>query len=82
MIARSVPPPPPEPQPLAPDEKLLTPDELAAILVIPVRTLAKWRSQRTGPVALTIGNHVRYRQVHISAWLAERELEASRWMAG
>jgi hypothetical protein len=76
-----VPPPPPHPQGLEPDEKLLTPDDLAAILVIPVGTLAKWRSQRTGPVALTIGNLVRYRLVHVNGWLAEREAEARQWMA-
>lgn len=81
MSTRSVPPPPPEPQPLAPDERLLTPDELAAILVIPVRTLARWRSQRTGPIALTVGNHVRYRMNHVNEWLAERESDGHEWMA-
>jgi phage terminase Nu1 subunit (DNA packaging protein) len=72
----------PDALPLEPDERLLTPEELAAILVIPVRTLARWRSMRTGPVALTIGNHIRYRVAHVNAWLAERERDAAEWMAG
>lgn len=72
---------PPESSPLGADERLLTPDEVATILVVPVHTLAKWRSQRTGPLPLTVGKHVRYRRLHVNAWLAEKEGEAHDWMA-
>lgn len=54
------------PTPLAPGEIRLTPEDVAAILNIPVRTLAKWRSQRKGPLPLTVGNHVRYRLMHVT----------------
>jgi excisionase family DNA binding protein len=48
---------------------LVSPDELAAELGIPVKTLAEWRSRRLGPVYLRVGRHVRYRREAIDAWL-------------
>ena len=65
-----------------PVDTLLTPDETSALLGIPVKTLAHWRTQRTGPLALRLGSHVRYRVSDLQAWLEERAEEARTKRAG
>lgn len=65
-----------------PVDPLLTPDETSALLGIPVKTLAHWRTQRTGPLALRLGSHVRYRVSDLQAWLEERAEEARTKRAG
>jgi excisionase family DNA binding protein len=56
--------------------RLLTPQEVADFLGMPVATLKTWRSKRTGPRAYRIGKHVRYRLDDIEVWLAERPASA------
>jgi hypothetical protein len=41
---------------------LLTPQDLAAFLRIPVKTLYQWRYQGIGPTAIRVGRHLRCRQ--------------------
>ncbi|MCU0269061.1 MAG: helix-turn-helix domain-containing protein [Acidimicrobiales bacterium] len=53
-------------------ERLLTPEELAEELGVPVATLYQWRYRRTGPVVLRIGRHLRYRRDDVDAWLASQ----------
>lgn len=65
-----------------PVDPLLTPDETSALLGVPVKTLAHWRTQRTGPLALRLGSHVRYRASDLQAWLEERANEARTKRAG
>jgi len=48
----------------------ISPEQLAAELNIPVKTLYQWRYRGTGPRAHRIGKHVRYRRRDIEAWLA------------
>ena len=62
-------------------DEYFTPQELAALLKIPVKTLAAWRSERKGPLPTRMGVHVRYPKSHLDTWLAERITEAERWMA-
>lgn len=58
--------------------ELLTIDEAAAYLRVPVETLRKWRSQGTGPRAARVGRYLRYRRVEVDRWLTERERERAR----
>ena len=51
-------------------EQLLTPDDVATILQIPVRTIYQWRHRGVGPPALKIGRHLRYQPSEIAAFLA------------
>jgi excisionase family DNA binding protein len=52
---------------------LLTPQQVADLLQIPVSTLkTTWRSNRTGPPAHRVGNHLRYRREDVERWLEER----------
>ena len=43
------------------ENRLLTPEEVAGILGIPVATLYGWRYRQIGPKALKVGRHLRYR---------------------
>jgi excisionase family DNA binding protein len=53
-------------------DELLTGDELAAYLGRPAKTLANWRSARTGPAYIKVGGTVRYRRRDVEAWLDEQ----------
>ena len=69
-------------QAVAAADPLLTPDDVSTMLGgVPTATLKRWRTQRTGPVALHIGRHVRYRRSAVEAWLATKDREAADWMA-
>ncbi|MGH8972896.1 MAG: helix-turn-helix transcriptional regulator [Acidimicrobiia bacterium] len=54
---------------VSPDKRLLAPDDLAAYLGLPVKTLYQWRYKGIGPPGLRIGRHVRYRPEDVDAWL-------------
>ncbi len=62
-------------------EHLLTPAEVAIYLGVPEKTLAQWRSDRHGPLALRVGRHVRYRATDLEAWVELQVREARRRMA-
>jgi predicted DNA-binding transcriptional regulator AlpA len=63
-------------------DQLLTPEEVSEILGgVPPATLKRWRTQRTGPVVLHIGRHVRYRRSAVEAWLQTKDREAAEWLA-
>ncbi|MGW2092073.1 helix-turn-helix domain-containing protein [Promicromonospora sukumoe] len=52
---------------------LLTPDEVADMLRIPVRSLYVQRSAgRPTPPGVKIGRHLRYRLTDVEAWLDEQ----------
>jgi excisionase family DNA binding protein len=51
---------------------LLGPEEVAAFLGVPLRTIYRWRSRREGPRGYRVGRHVRYRFDDVERWLADR----------
>src|SRR4051794_31085294 len=52
--------------------KLLTLDELAAVLGVPARNIYNWRSSgRPCPPAIKIGKHSRWREADVAAWLED-----------
>lgn len=59
-------------------EQLLTPEQLAERLQIPLGTLYRWRSRGEGPPGLRCGRHLRYRPEDVRRWEAERVSEGSR----
>jgi excisionase family DNA binding protein len=63
---------------IEPGFRLLTPAEASALLGVPEKTLANWRTERTGPLALRIGVHVRYRLSDLEAWIEDLAEEARR----
>jgi len=55
-------------------EPLATPEEVSAYLRnIPVKTLAKWRSEGTGPNYQKVGRHVRYDWADVRAWVKQQQ---------
>lgn len=49
--------------------RLLSTDEVARLLVVPVTTLYTWRYKGTGPRAFKVGKHLRYRFADVMDWL-------------
>jgi excisionase family DNA binding protein len=53
-------------------DRLLGPEEVAALLGVPLRTIYRWRSRHEGPRGYRVGRHVRYRLDDVELWLADR----------
>ena len=51
--------------------RLLSTDEVARLLVVPVTTLYTWRYKGTGPRAYRVGKHLRYRLADVLTWLED-----------
>jgi excisionase family DNA binding protein len=56
----------------AASDHLLTVDQLGEQLQVPVTTIYGWRYKGTGPKAIVIGRHLRFRQSDVDAWLESR----------
>lgn len=54
------------------ENKLMSAEELADYLQVPLQTLYGWRYERKGPSALKIGKHLRYRRSEVERWLDEQ----------
>lgn len=50
---------------------LLSVDEVAEYLAIPVATLYQWRHKGCGPAAYRVGRRLRYEPAAVDAWLQE-----------
>jgi excisionase family DNA binding protein len=57
----------------APPLKLLTVQEAAEHLGVPVQTMYAWRASGKGPAAVKVGRHLRYRPESLAAWLEQLE---------
>ena len=54
----------------------MTPDELRIYLGgVSLRTLARWRCERTGPAYHKAGKRVLYRRQDVDEWLAQNRME-------
>lgn len=61
----------PVPGPRQKMERLLSVDEVAEFLGIPVATLYQWRHKGAGPAAYRVGRHLRYEPAMVRAWLKD-----------
>lgn len=50
-------------------EKLLSVEQVADFLGVPVNTLYQWRHKGTGPTAFRVGRFLRYDPADVRAWL-------------
>ncbi|MCW0214389.1 MAG: helix-turn-helix domain-containing protein [Pseudonocardia sp.] len=50
-------------------EELLTADELAAELKVPLGTIRQWATKGLGPRRVKIGRYVRYPRRDVQAWV-------------
>ncbi len=62
-------------------DPLLSPEQLADYLGVPIKTVYRWREHREGPAGFRVGRHLRYRQRDVDAWIGER-LAAERAATG
>jgi excisionase family DNA binding protein len=53
-------------------DRLLTPQDLAGYLEIPVATIYAWRHRRQGPPGFKVGRHLRYRLSDVERWISQR----------
>ncbi len=53
-------------------DRLLTVEDLATFLDIPIKTLYAWRYRGEGPVGFRVGKHVRYRWTDVEQWIRDR----------
>ena len=54
------------------DDELLTLEEVAVVVRVPVATLGYWRHLGTGPRSFRIGRGVRYWRTEVFAWLEDQ----------
>ncbi|HUF96150.1 MAG TPA: helix-turn-helix domain-containing protein [Acidimicrobiia bacterium] len=54
------------------DDRLLSVEELADYLEVPVKTIYTWRHRNTGPKGFRVGKHVRFRWHDVQSWVAQR----------
>jgi excisionase family DNA binding protein len=52
-------------------ERLLSPQELADYLEVPVKTIYSWRHHGKGPRGFRVGKHVRFRWGDVETWLSK-----------
>lgn len=50
-------------------EKLLSVEDVADFLGVPVNTLYQWRHKGTGPTAFRVGRFLRYDPAEVRTWL-------------
>ncbi len=55
-------------------DPLLSTEDVARHLGVPVATLYAWRTRGEGPRAYRVGKHLRYRSADVVAWL-ERQAD-------
>ncbi len=53
-------------------DRLLSPDDLADFLAIPVKTVYRWREVGAGPPGFRVGRHVRYTPEDVATWLGQQ----------
>ncbi len=57
-------------------EPLLSAQELAEFLHLPIATVYAWRYRRQGPPGFRVGRHLRYRRDDVQQWIKDRIDEA------
>ncbi len=58
-------------------DRLLTVEELAECLGVPVATVYAWRYRREGPLGFRVGKYVRYRWQDVQTWIQAQLQHAS-----
>ncbi len=57
---------------MEPIDRLLTVQDLADYLGVPVATIYAWRHRRPGPPGSRVGRHLRFRWSDIEQWISDR----------
>jgi excisionase family DNA binding protein len=57
---------------MEPLNRLLTVQDLADYLDVPVATIYAWRYRRQGPPGFRVGRHLRFRLSDVERWISDR----------
>lgn len=57
-------------------DQLLTAEDLAEYLGVPVATIYAWRYRHQGPPGFRVGRHVRFRWRDVQQWIAQQRQTA------
>ena len=57
---------------MEPLSRLLTVQDLADYLDVPVATIYAWRYRRQGPPGFRVGRHLRFRLSDVERWISDR----------
>ena len=60
------------PEPTGYGDRLLSVDELADYLEVPVKTIYTWRHRHKGPKGFRVGKHLRFRWRDVQTWVAQQ----------
>lgn len=55
------------------ETELLTAQDLATFLKVPIATIYGWHHRRIGPPASKVGRHLRYLRETVENWLREQQ---------
>lgn len=58
------------------EDELLTLQEVAGVLKVPLTTLRKWRTSGAGPVGFRVGKYVRFRRSAVEQFASDQEAKA------
>jgi len=61
-----------------PESELMTSEEVAEYLRVPVPTLYQWRHKGAGPKAARVGRWLRYKRDDVDRWLDQQGTAARR----
>ena len=64
------------PEMVATTDRLMTREEAAEYLGVPVRTLRFWSETGTGPRRIKFGRHIRFDRADLLAWVESRKVPA------
>jgi len=53
-------------------DRLLSVEDLAAYLGVPLATIYAWRYRRQGPPGFRVGRHLRFREKDIEEWISNQ----------
>ena len=59
--------------------QLLTTQEVADLLRVPISTLYRWRHVGSGPHGFRVGRHTRYRPADVVDWIEHQRLDSKRY---
>lgn len=53
-------------------DRYLTPEDLAALLTVPIETVYQWRRKHIGPPGFRVGKHLRFDPTAVRAWVDQQ----------
>ena len=59
-------------------DRLLTVEDLAAYLNVPIATIYAWRYRGKGPKGLRVGRHLRFREGDVERWLSDQLAQSNQ----